>query len=270
MQRRRFTDRGHRARATVLGAVVVTVTLVGSWVAMHGFLAELQRLERRGTLRTLDALPVLLWAALVLALLWAALLVAVATWSVWRGAGPTGGAPSGQRPGGLVGRLVGILLAITALSSLSAAAPAFAATSSATATRAGAAVTPTVEPHGSTLGRDAKAAAHTADSCAQDVPLPGWVPDKPSRTDQLARECAPLVTGKPVADDSGEVVVHRGDTLWSIAAAHLGPHADAQAIAAEWPRWYAANRQIIGDNPDLLFIGTRLQSPDRVLEGSAR
>jgi len=250
-----------------LGVVAVAATLVGDWLVWHEFVAELHRLARRGTLRTLDALPALWWAALVLALLWAAVLIAIATWSVRREESPGAAAVGdGPRSGGVVGRLAAILLAVTAMSAMSATTPACAATPAVSVS-----VAATTGTHaGVDAGTDAEPAAkaNASDPCAQDVPTPGWVPDKPARTDQVARECAPLVTGRPVADDSGEVVVHRGDTLWSIAAAHLGPHADAQAIAAEWPRWYAANRQVIGDNPDLLFIGTRLRMPDHALEGS--
>lgn len=271
VQHEGLVDRGHRARAVTVGVVGTFTVLGGAWLAWHGFAAELHRLEDRSALRTLDAVPVLLWAALVLALLWAALLITLATLSVLRDTGGAGGDrdPGSHGPAGLVGRLAGILLAVSALSALSATTPAF-ATTAPVSVAAGGHVVPaaTGAPHG--IGQDAEPVANTSDPCAPDVPTPGWVPDRPARTDQVARDCAPLVTGKPVADDSGEVVVHRGDTLWSIAAAHLGPHADARAIAAEWPRWYAANRAVIGDNPDLLFIGTRLQSPDHVLEGSAQ
>jgi nucleoid-associated protein YgaU len=58
-----------------------------------------------------------------------------------------------------------------------------------------------------------------------------------------------------------EVVVRRGDTLWGIAARRLGPSASDARIAAEWPRWYAANRAVIGDDPDRLRPGQRLQAP---------
>lgn len=59
-----------------------------------------------------------------------------------------------------------------------------------------------------------------------------------------------------------EVVVMRGDSLWSIAAAHLGPRATAAEIAAEWPRWHTANRAAIGADPDVILPGTVLQPPD--------
>ncbi|RNI23197.1 hypothetical protein EFY87_07115 [Flexivirga caeni] len=248
----------------MVGAVVVLVLSGAAWCAWLGLQHEVFRLGRRSAVRTIDAVPVLLWAALVLAVLWAAVLVALATATVLRpsrGNIPPGGPGTAPRPTGpLVGRLAGILLAITTLSALSTAAPALAAPAPPAAT-APTTVSAAMAP---------KTTAVTSDSCDAQLPSPGWVPDRPARTDQVARDCAPLITGKTVSDDSGEVVVHRGDTLWSIAAAQLGPHADARAVAAEWPRWYAANRHLIGADPDLLQIGIRLQSPDHVVEGSAR
>ncbi|GAB3832682.1 hypothetical protein GCM10028799_63740 [Kribbella italica] len=61
--------------------------------------------------------------------------------------------------------------------------------------------------------------------------------------------------------ESGRHVVLRGESLWSIAAAELGAGASESAIAARWPHWYAANRAVIGPDPDLLLPGQVLQSP---------
>lgn len=58
-----------------------------------------------------------------------------------------------------------------------------------------------------------------------------------------------------------EVVVAPGDTLWSLAAESLGPDASAAEIAAEWPRWHAANRDVIGPDPDQLTVGMVLERP---------
>jgi nucleoid-associated protein YgaU len=66
-------------------------------------------------------------------------------------------------------------------------------------------------------------------------------------------------TGGPTS--GAEVVVLRGDSLWSIAARHLGPDATTAQIAAEWPRWWSANRDVIGPDPDLIHPGQRLQPP---------
>ncbi|WP_425600034.1 hypothetical protein [Ornithinimicrobium sufpigmenti] len=34
-----------------------------------------------------------------------------------------------------------------------------------------------------------------------------------------------------------------------------------QDIAEEWPRWYAANRELIGPDPDLILPGQELRIP---------
>lgn len=57
------------------------------------------------------------------------------------------------------------------------------------------------------------------------------------------------------------VVVVPGDCLWTIAARHLGPGATNVDIATEWRRWYDANREVIGADPDLILPGQRLTPP---------
>ncbi|MCU1675729.1 MAG: Peptidoglycan-binding lysin domain protein [Frankiales bacterium] len=57
------------------------------------------------------------------------------------------------------------------------------------------------------------------------------------------------------------VTVHPGDSLWLIAARHVGDDATDAQIAAEWPRWYDANRESIGADPDLIRPGQRLEPP---------
>ena len=57
------------------------------------------------------------------------------------------------------------------------------------------------------------------------------------------------------------VTVTQGDSLWRIAARHLGPGATAAQIAREWPRWYAANRGAIGADPDVILVGQELTPP---------
>jgi nucleoid-associated protein YgaU len=61
--------------------------------------------------------------------------------------------------------------------------------------------------------------------------------------------------------DRSPVVVVKGDTLWDIAAARLGAGATNSEIAAEWPRWYGENREVIGHDPDLILPGQRLLPP---------
>lgn len=90
----------------------------------------------------------------------------------------------------------------------------------------------------------------------EEPPVPGWRPTTPRTrtlpsTELVSRGTAPDVV----------VVVRRGDTLWDIAARHLGPTATVEETAAAWPRWYEANRTVIGPDPDLILPGQRLVPP---------
>ncbi|NNG40239.1 LysM peptidoglycan-binding domain-containing protein [Flexivirga sp. ID2601S] len=253
----------HRARAAALGTLATVALLVAVVAGAGGAAHEARRLGTRLSIAPIDALPLVLWGALVLALLWAATLTAMATAALTRPAEVyrDRSASSGS---GLVGRIAGVLLAVTAFGATGGLSAASAAPATDSPVAAAPAAAAGVIP-------DARA-AHTAhDPCAvaEEPPVPGWLPEQPARTAQVARDSAALVAGCAVPDRSGEVVVRRGDSLWSIVAARLGPQADATAVAGEWPRWYAANRAQIGDDPDLLRVGTRLHAPT-ALEGKTR
>jgi resuscitation-promoting factor RpfA len=88
----------------------------------------------------------------------------------------------------------------------------------------------------------------------------GWVPDVPPAAAEPMPPAPPvrLVAAVPRTD---EVVVRRGDSLWQIAARALSGDATDAEIATEWPRWYEANRDVVGDDPDLLLPGTVLRPP---------
>jgi nucleoid-associated protein YgaU len=92
---------------------------------------------------------------------------------------------------------------------------------------------------------------------------PGWQPAAPVVSPGLL--AAPAVRS---VNDTGTaaatLTVLAGDTLWDIAAAALGPAASDLDIAMQWPRWYEANRAIIGQNPDVLLPGQILQPPSAV------
>ncbi|TDK23568.1 LysM domain-containing protein [Arthrobacter crusticola] len=90
---------------------------------------------------------------------------------------------------------------------------------------------------------------------------PHWKPlPLPCDPGLLARP--PRQQGPAQVEDPPGVVVHSGDSLWSIAAARLGPLATDAEIAASWPRWYARNASLIGQDPDLLTPGQTLAPPD--------
>ena len=80
------------------------------------------------------------------------------------------------------------------------------------------------------------------------APAPSWSPER-SRPSASS------------GDRVVELVVHRGDSLWSIAARHLGPEATTTQIDAEWHRWFAANRLVIGNDPNAIRPGQVLSSP---------
>ncbi len=93
------------------------------------------------------------------------------------------------------------------------------------------------------------------------------VPDVPGVRDDGAPhdapDAAPLPDWSPgrTQDREERVVVLRGDTLWSIAANSLGSAASAAQIDTAWHRWFAANRDVIGDDPNLILPGQLLRQP---------
>jgi nucleoid-associated protein YgaU len=69
------------------------------------------------------------------------------------------------------------------------------------------------------------------------------------------------VTAPAVNGSGGDVIVRSGDTLWKIAARHLGPTASVEATVTAWHQWYAVNRLVVGADPDLIHPGQRLRPP---------
>lgn len=90
---------------------------------------------------------------------------------------------------------------------------------------------------------------------------PGWQPAPPvTDPGMLAAPATRAAAGEGGLPDEG-VTVQAGDTLWDIAARHLGPGVSDLDIALQWPRWYEANRGVIGQDPDVLLLGQILQPP---------
>lgn len=67
--------------------------------------------------------------------------------------------------------------------------------------------------------------------------------------------------GRADQEAPGIVVVAAGDSLWSIARRDLGPGASDLAVVSHWHAIYAANRRLIGPDPDLVRPGQRLLLP---------
>ncbi|TCC36554.1 LysM peptidoglycan-binding domain-containing protein [Kribbella speibonae] len=121
---------------------------------------------------------------------------------------------------------------------------------------------PTAQPKSSDQPTDAPKSGNNlpagGEKGVSDGPVGGrarvGVPDRP--TSGAPTRYTELRAAVPV-----RVVVRKGDSLWSIAARELGPSATTQAIAARWPDWYAANRHVIGNDPDLILPGQVLRIP---------
>lgn len=90
---------------------------------------------------------------------------------------------------------------------------------------------------------------------------PQWKPRAPVTEPRLVT-AVPVRSAREVPAPAGpEVAVRAGDSLWTIAARALGPAASDVEIAVQWPRWYEANRTVIGTDPDILVPGQVLQPP---------
>lgn len=86
----------------------------------------------------------------------------------------------------------------------------------------------------------------------------------PQVTRPVAVEIATRRTAPSSTPPRDPLVVRPGDSLWTIAAADLEARdlpADAANVAREWPRWYAANRAVVGPDPHLIHPGQHLQPP---------
>ena len=82
-----------------------------------------------------------------------------------------------------------------------------------------------------------------------------------------APEPAPVLGAAVSSGQAADaVVVQPGDTLWGLAEQALeeqqGTAPTDRQVAAAWPSWWAANRPVVGEDPDLLRPGTALQQPE--------
>ena len=73
-----------------------------------------------------------------------------------------------------------------------------------------------------------------------------------SLSDALSKASFEAISGKDTKEESGLYTVKKGDCLWDIAEAELGD-------GMYWTRIYQENQDVIGDNPDLLFVGIQIR-----------
>lgn len=91
------------------------------------------------------------------------------------------------------------------------------------------------------------------------------LPDRTTTTTQwlgsLADHRTPAHRPAAVTDATDTVRVSPGDSLWSLAEQSLPPHATPAQVERRWREIYAANRGVVGADPDLIRPGQRLALP---------
>lgn len=115
---------------------------------------------------------------------------------------------------------------------------------------------PTTTSAGESERSPSPARAHTP-APAAGASMPG-LPQRPPDASARREPTRPSPAQRTV---DGALTVVRGDTLWSLAAAHLGPGATDEQIACAWPVWYELNRHVLPDGPHLLLPGQQLMVP---------
>ena len=75
---------------------------------------------------------------------------------------------------------------------------------------------------------------------------------------------APGAPGR--ASSSGDLEVRPGDSLWTLTADLLPEDAALDDVATGWRQLYAANRAVVGEDPDLLRPGQSLRVPRALLD----
>lgn len=238
--------------AAALG--VVGAALLG-WIAVAAWQRVLSAVGRDpwGTsFEVAQGLEVIVLAAAGLVSAWLALLLIAGSLAALPGArlAPVRSWITRLAPGMVPRIAAGLVTAAVVLTPVGAAQAASGTGPSVTAS----ALPPATDPPGTNTPPTEDSATEAP---AAEAPEPGWRPTEPPRTAPTAS--IDLVSRGTAAPDS--VVVRAGDTLWDITARHLGAEADAATIAAAWPLWFEANRDVIGADADLILPGTILVPP---------
>ncbi|MGG5171207.1 LysM peptidoglycan-binding domain-containing protein [Pseudarthrobacter sp. J1738] len=171
--------------------------------------------------------------------------------------------------------------AVSATAGAAATVTANANAANATATSSPAA-TATAIPSSTTATPPSAAPAHpplsaaTSQAVSGSTPIRGaWTPSAPAanagvlappQKREVAESASPTSSASAASNAkggrrAGTVAAVAGDSLWSLAARHLPAGASDAEIAAEWPRWFQLNREVVGEDPNLLLPGTVLWIP---------
>ncbi|HEY0888024.1 MAG TPA: LysM peptidoglycan-binding domain-containing protein [Nocardioides sp.] len=87
----------------------------------------------------------------------------------------------------------------------------------------------------------------------------------PARAHDATAPAATAPGATALGATGATVTVRPGDSLWSIAARRLPRGASDAAVARTSALLHRLNRDVIGDDPDLIHPGQRLRLPDRTL-----
>jgi hypothetical protein len=119
-------------------------------------------------------------------------------------------------------------------------------------------------------GQGASAPDRGGSSAAVTARPPSSAPASPSASEPAGSTPGPAATpptttrpspAGPTPAAAGRHVVAAGESLWTITAQALGDRATPAAIMDSWPAVYAANRSVIGADPDRLLPGQELVLP---------
>ena len=97
-------------------------------------------------------------------------------------------------------------------------------------------------------------------------PAPEAAPARPAERPAPERHAhgQAASTNAVAAVAGGTYTVQLGDSLWAITGRVLGTGSPDASIAGAWPALYAANRDRIGPDPNLILPGTVLSIPERL------
>ena len=146
--------------------------------------------------------------------------------------------------------------------------------------------TTTASTHPTATAKAVSPAAAAAPAASAAAPSPSHhrssAPTQPATAEPPPGQAAPSSSDPPTSGSAAPlspatgqgtaapgrattaVVVRPGDSLWAIARRDLqaaGASATVRDVAAAWPLWWAANRQLVGEDPDLLRPGSHLTPP---------
>ncbi len=95
---------------------------------------------------------------------------------------------------------------------------------------------------------------------AQDMAEASMEAEQNANLSNVSNANAPA-TAPPESQQGVRLVISPGDSLWSISQEQLGLEATPQEIAVMVDQIYEQNRDLIGDNPDLIFSSQELLVP---------